>query len=172
MVALYEIKPNTIQSLPSFLGLSTVNPYDFLSEFQAICSAIKLTGFTEDALRLRLFPFTLKERVKLWFHSLTPNSITSWVELQAVFLKKYFPIGKTNDIMRAITSIFQYEGEQFHETWERFKELLRSCPHHVVAKWQLVQSFYDGLTEPHWQMVDDVAFLNPKYINNNNNHLQ
>jgi hypothetical protein len=36
----YEIKPSTIQSLPTFLGLTHENPYDFLSEFQTICSTI------------------------------------------------------------------------------------------------------------------------------------
>jgi hypothetical protein len=65
---------------------------------------------------MRLFPFSLKERVKHWFHSLAPNSITSWTQLQQEFLKKYFPIGKTNDIRRAITNISQYEGEQLYET--------------------------------------------------------
>jgi hypothetical protein len=60
----YEIKPSTIQSLPSFLGLSTENLYDFIGEFLAICSTIKLSGFTEDALRMRLFPFSFKERAK------------------------------------------------------------------------------------------------------------
>jgi hypothetical protein len=74
--------------------------------------------------------------------------------LQQEFLKKYFPIGNTNDTRRAITSITQYEGEQRYETWERLKDLLRSCPHHVVPKWQLVQSFYEGLTKPNRQMVD------------------
>jgi hypothetical protein len=34
------------------------------------------------------------------------------------------------------------------------KDLLRKCPHHAVPKWQQVQCFYDGLTEPHRQMVD------------------
>jgi hypothetical protein len=34
------------------------------------------------------------------------------------------------------------------------KDLLRKCPHHAVPKWQLIQCFYDGLTEPHRQMVD------------------
>jgi hypothetical protein len=112
----YEIKPSTIQSLPSFLGLSTENPYDFLDEFLAICSTIKLSGFTKDALQIRLFPFSLKERAKHWFHSLAPSSITSLAQLQQEFLKKYFPIGKTNDIRRVITSISQYEGEQLYET--------------------------------------------------------
>ena len=75
----YEIKPSIIQNLPSFLGLSTENPYNFLNEFQAIYSTIKLMGFTKDALRMHLFPFTLKERAKHWFHSLAPNCFTSWV---------------------------------------------------------------------------------------------
>jgi hypothetical protein len=34
------------------------------------------------------------------------------------------------------------------------KDLLRKFSHHVIPKWQLVQCFYDGLTEPHRQMVD------------------
>ena len=38
--------------------------------------------------------------------------------------------------------------------WERLKDLLRSCPHHTVPKWQLVQSFYDGLIESSRSMVD------------------
>jgi hypothetical protein len=29
----YKIKPSTIQSLPTFLGLTHENPYDFLNEF-------------------------------------------------------------------------------------------------------------------------------------------
>jgi hypothetical protein len=32
--------------------------------------------------------------------------------------------------------------------------LLRSCSHHAVPKWQLVQSFYDGLTKSNKSMVD------------------
>jgi hypothetical protein len=66
----YEIKPSTIQSLPTFLRLTHENPYDFLSEFQTICSSIQLTGFTEDALKMRLFIFALKDRAKHWFQSL------------------------------------------------------------------------------------------------------
>jgi len=81
---------------------------------------------------MRLFPFSLKERAKHWFHSLAPNSVTSWAQLQQDFLNKNFPIGKTNDIRIAITSISQYKGEQLYETRERLKDLLSSCPHHVV----------------------------------------
>jgi hypothetical protein len=150
----YEIKPSTIQSLPTFLGFTHENPYDFLNEFQSICSTIQLTGFTENALKMRLLVFALKERAIHWFQSLELDSITSWDQLQQVFLKQYFPIGRTNDTRRAITGITQYQGEPLHKTWERLKDLLRSCPHHVIPKWQLVQSFYDGLTESCRSTVD------------------
>ena len=51
-------------------------------------------------------------------------------------------------------SFGQLEGEQFQQSWERLKELIRICPHHQVPKWHLVQSFYDGLAEGVHQMVD------------------
>ena len=31
---------------------------------------------------------------------------------------------------------------------------MRSCPHHDVPQWQLVESFYEGLTEDQRNMVD------------------
>jgi hypothetical protein len=65
-------------------------------------------------------------------------SITSWAQMQQEFLKKYFTIGKTNQIRKVITGFSQIDGESFHETWERIKELLRKCPHHAVPKRQQV----------------------------------
>jgi len=153
-VANYEIKSSIIQMLPSFYGLNNEDPYKHIDEFLEICSTIKMHGFSEDALRMRLFPFSLKEKAKHWLKSLEPNIVTSWTQMQQEFLKKYFPIGKTNQIRKTIIGFSQLEGEQFHETWERLKDLLRKCPHHAIPKWQLVQCFYDGLTEPHRQMVD------------------
>jgi hypothetical protein len=124
----FEIKPNTIQSLPYFLGLNNENPYELLDEFLEKSSTNKLHGFTEDTLRMCLFPFALKDRAKHWFNSLESNSITSWAQIQQEFLKKYFPVGKTNDIWKAIVSFSQYKGKQFNETWEKLRDLLRSCP--------------------------------------------
>ena len=45
-----------------------------------------------------------------------------------------------------ITSFSQEEGESLYEAWERFKELLRKCPHHGLADWLQISSFYNGLT--------------------------
>jgi len=37
---------------------------------------------------------------------------------------------------------------------KRFKELLRSCPHHWVLMWQLIPSFYSSFDKRNTQMVD------------------
>jgi len=120
----FEIKSGFIQILPLFYGLSTDDPYKHLDEFIEICSTIRLQNFSKDALRMRLFPFSLKDKAKYWLNSLETNSITSWAQMQHEFLKKYFTIGKTNQIRKAITGFSQIEGEPFHETWERMKDLL------------------------------------------------
>jgi hypothetical protein len=153
----FEIKSSTINLLNSFHGLPNEDPYRHLDYFLSVCSTIRVPQFTEDDLKLRMFPFSLKDKARSWFNSLEPNSIHSWAEMQMKFLKKYFPMGKTSDIRRAITGFTQIDQKQFHETWERLKDLLKSCPHHAVPKWQLVQSFYDGVSEQHRQMIDSAC---------------
>jgi hypothetical protein len=32
-----------------------------------------------------------------------------------------------------------------NEAWERYKELLRACPHHGLENWLIIQTFYNGL---------------------------
>jgi hypothetical protein len=71
----YEIKSSIIQMLPSFHGLNNEDPYKHLDEFLEICSTIKLEGFSWDALWMRLFLFSLKEKAKNWFHSLEANTM-------------------------------------------------------------------------------------------------
>ena len=62
----YEIKSITIQMLPSFYGNKNEDPYKHLDEFLEICSTMKISNFTDDALRLTLFPFSLKDKAKYW----------------------------------------------------------------------------------------------------------
>ena len=149
----YEIKPGLIQMLPNFYGNTNEDPYRHLDDFLEICSTVRIPNYSEDALKMTLFQFSLKDKAKHWFRTLEIPP-TTWELLQREFLKKYFPIGKTNQIRRSLTNFSQAEREQFHETWERLKDLMRQCPHHHVPRWQLVQSFYDGLTPDFKKMVD------------------
>ena len=47
-----------------------------------------------DIVKLKLFPFSLRDRVKIWFSSLPRNSIDSWNKCKDAFITKYFPLVK------------------------------------------------------------------------------
>ena len=34
-----------------------------------------------------------------------------------------------------------------YDVWERYKELMRMCPHHGLEKWLLVLTFFDRLND-------------------------
>ncbi|KAJ8617556.1 hypothetical protein MRB53_013742 [Persea americana] len=44
--------------------------------------------------------------------------------------------------------------ESLYEAWERYKDLLRKCPHHGLPVWMQVQTFYNGLLPNTQAMVD------------------
>ena len=53
-----------------------------------ICQTCFDDKTSEEAVYMRLFPFTLKDKAKHWLDALHPNSINNWLELQAEFMKK------------------------------------------------------------------------------------
>ena len=132
--AQYEIKPSTISLIPSFYGLNNEDPYNHIDNFLVIYSTVKINNFSSEALKMFLFPFSLKDKAKYWLSTLPANSITTWAQLQQKFLDKYFSVGKTNQYRRSIISFAQTNNEQFHKAWDRFKDLIRKCPHHQIAK--------------------------------------
>ncbi|KAL5545312.1 hypothetical protein UlMin_009096 [Ulmus minor] len=70
------------------------------------------------------------------------------------FLMKYFPPTKNAKLRNDITSFQQLEGESLYETWERYKELLRRCPHHGIPFWIQMETFYNGLNAQTRTIVD------------------
>lgn len=69
----FEIKSGTIQKVQNsvqFGGASTDDPNEHLLSFIEICNTFRYNGVTEDAIRLRLFPFSLRDKARSWLHSL------------------------------------------------------------------------------------------------------
>ncbi|GKB60967.1 reverse transcriptase domain-containing protein [Tanacetum coccineum] len=53
-----------------------------------------------------------------------------------------------NDVIKLMMFPYSLEGAaKTCEAWERFKELLRACPHHGFTKFTQVDTFYNGLNE-------------------------
>ena len=61
----FEIKPSIIQMVQNnqFGGLQGEDPYAHILTFLNVCATFKINGVTDDAIRLRLFPFAVKEKL-------------------------------------------------------------------------------------------------------------
>ena len=67
------------------------DPNDHIVNFLEIYDTLKYNDVSNDALRLRLFPFTLKDKARAWLKSQPPGSFTNWDDLVRSFLANYFP---------------------------------------------------------------------------------
>ena len=93
-----------MQSSLQFYGLANEDPDAQIANFLEICDIFKYNGVSDDAIRLRLFPFILKDKAKAWLNSQPPASIISWDLLAKAFLAKYFSLVKTVKIIKDITT--------------------------------------------------------------------
>ena len=59
--------------LPKFTGVE--DAYIFMRKSEEICATMKLQQLTEDAIKLRLINFALKDNAKKWLYSLPNQSI-------------------------------------------------------------------------------------------------
>jgi hypothetical protein len=69
-------------------------------------------------------------------------------------LEKYYPPLKAAEYRDKITIFSQFDGESLHDTWNRYQNLLRMCPHHGLERWLVLQTFYKGLTPQTRSFVD------------------
>ncbi|XP_062086166.1 uncharacterized protein LOC133792274 [Humulus lupulus] len=132
--AQFELKPvmfQMLQTVGQFSGMPTEDPHLHLCSFLEVSDSFKLQGVSEEALRLKLFPFSLRDRARSWLNTLPPDFVTNWNDLAEKFLRKYFPPTRNAKFRSEIMSFQQLEDESTSDAWERFKELLRKCPHHA-----------------------------------------
>ena len=83
--------------------------------------------------------------------------------MQTEFLKKFFPIHRTNALKRQIMNFSQKDNETFYQCWERFKDLLNACPHHGYETWRIISFLYESLTPKMRQFVE--MMCNGEFLN-------
>ncbi|KAF5476524.1 hypothetical protein F2P56_003271 [Juglans regia] len=153
----FELKSGLIHLLPTFHGLAGEDPYKHLKEVHVVCTSMKPMGVTEEQIKLRAFPFSLKDSTKDWLYYLPSGSIVTWNKMKMLFLEKYFLASKAANIRKEICGIRQHNEKSLHEYWERFKKLCASCSHHQISEHLLIQYFYEGLHSTNRSMVDAVS---------------
>ncbi|XP_050253233.1 uncharacterized protein LOC126699443 [Quercus robur] len=152
----FELKSALINMVQQaqFSGSPLDDPNIHLEMFLEICEIVMMNGVTEETIRLRLFPFSLRDKARGWLQSLQPGSITSWQDMAEKFLAKFFPPAKTAQLRSEIGQFKQNDFESLYEAWERYKDLIQRCPQHGLPDWLQIQMFYNGLNGQTRTIVD------------------
>ncbi|GKE88369.1 reverse transcriptase domain-containing protein, partial [Tanacetum coccineum] len=146
----------------SLLNLVTSKQYfDFEKEdlhahirwFNKITSTMKYKDVSDSAIKLMLFPFP----IYIWLEKESPRSITTWDDLVFKFINKFFPPSKTTNLRNEILNFQQRFDEPFHKTWDRFKDLLRACPHHGLTELHQLDTLYNSLNPTDQDSLNSAA---------------
>nr|GEX95832.1 reverse transcriptase domain-containing protein [Tanacetum cinerariifolium] len=126
----FGIKTNLLQLVQAnkFHGFYRDNPHTHISNFKRMTATLKYRDVPNDAIKLILFPYSLEGAARIWYEKEASNSILNWDDL-----------------------------ETFGEAWDRFKEMLRACPHHKFSELTQIDTFYNGLNEQDQDFLNVVA---------------
>nr|GEY80672.1 hypothetical protein [Tanacetum cinerariifolium] len=122
-----------------------------------ITSTLKFPNIPNTSIKLMLFPFCLKGATRIWLEKEPPRSIFTWDDLVSKFINQFFPPSKTTNLRNEITNFQQRFDESFSEAWDRFKVLLRACPHHGFSKLHQLDTFYNALNSKDQDSLNSAA---------------
>nr|GEV44332.1 hypothetical protein [Tanacetum cinerariifolium] len=80
-----------------------------------------------------------------------------FTDLASKFINQFFPPSKTTYLRNEITNFLHKTNETFNEAWERFKDLLRQCPHHGFSELHQLDTFYNALNPNDQDALDSAA---------------
>ncbi|GKF26917.1 reverse transcriptase domain-containing protein [Tanacetum coccineum] len=113
----FELKHSLINMMTSdqFFGLEKDNPHDHI------------------------------RAARRWLEKEPPRSILTWEDLVSKFINEFFPPSRTTNLRNEISNFQQKFDVSFHEAWDRYKDLLRACPHHGLTELHQLDTFYNAL---------------------------
>nr|GEZ40008.1 reverse transcriptase domain-containing protein [Tanacetum cinerariifolium] len=126
----FELKQTLINLVQSNQFTGRQDPHNHLRFFNKVTSTFRHPEVSNTTIKLLLFPFSLEGEARIWLDKEPPRSILTCEDLVSKFINQFFPPSKTTYLQNEITNFLQKPNETFNEAWERFKDLLRQCPHH------------------------------------------
>nr|GEX24473.1 hypothetical protein [Tanacetum cinerariifolium] len=79
------------------------------------------------------------------FFGLEKDNPHDHIHLVSKFINEFFPPSRTTNLRNEIFNFQQWFDESFHEAWDRYKYLLRACPHHGFTELHQLDTFYNAL---------------------------
>nr|GEW23061.1 reverse transcriptase domain-containing protein [Tanacetum cinerariifolium] len=126
----FELKYSLINkmTLDQFFELEKDNPHDHIRWFNKITSTIRYKDVPNSAIKLMLFPFSLAGAAR-----------------------------RTTNLLHEISNFQQRFDESFHEACDRYKDLLRACPHYGFTELHQLDTFYNALNPVDQDSLNSVA---------------
>nr|GEV93387.1 reverse transcriptase domain-containing protein [Tanacetum cinerariifolium] len=127
----FELKHGlfTLVQNKQFFGHDKEDPHAHICYFNKITSTLKFPNVPNTSIKLMLFPFS----------------------------SKFFPPSKTTSLRNEITNFQQRFDESFSKAWDRFKDLLRACPHHGFLELHHLDTFYNALNSKDQDSLNSTA---------------
>nr|GEV81227.1 reverse transcriptase domain-containing protein [Tanacetum cinerariifolium] len=153
----FKLKQTLINLVQSNKFTGRQDPYNHLRFFNKVTSTFRHPEVLNSTIKLLLFPFSLEGEARTWLDKEPPRSILTWEDLVSKFINQFFPSSKTTYLWDEIINFLQKPNETFNEAWERFKDLLRQCPHHGFSKFHQLDTFYNALNPNDQDALDSAA---------------
>nr|GEX00400.1 reverse transcriptase domain-containing protein [Tanacetum cinerariifolium] len=147
-----------LQAPTEFFGHDKEDPHAHVRYFNKITSTLKFPNVPNTSIKLMLFPFSPRVQPKFGWRK--NPSIFTWDDLVLKFINQFFPPSKTTNILNEITNFQQCFDESFSEAWDRFKDLLRACPHHGFSELHQLDTFYNALNLKDQDSLNSTAGVN------------
>ncbi|GJW33537.1 hypothetical protein Tco_0053569 [Tanacetum coccineum] len=125
----FELKHSLINLVTSkqFFSFEKEDPHAHIRYFNKITSTLKYKDVPETSIKLMLFPFSIDGPTRIWLDKEPSRSILTWDDLVSI------------------------------EAWDRFKNLLRACPHHGFTELHQLDTFYNGLNSTDQDSLNSAA---------------
>lgn len=155
----FELRHRLINMIErmQFHGLPSKDLVLHLKKFLRIIGTMKSPTTTPDYIKLDAFMFLLGVKAEDQLYDLPNQSIITWDYYSTKFVQKFFPMAKSEQLIREIGNFAQYEQESLSKAREQYKGLQRSCPHHGYLSQRLVHIFYGGLSQHNMSYLDSAA---------------
>nr|GEX48610.1 reverse transcriptase domain-containing protein [Tanacetum cinerariifolium] len=153
----FELKQTLINLVQSNQFTERQDPHNHLRFFNKVTYTFRHLEVPNTTIKLFLFLFSLEGEARIWLDKEPSRSILTWEDLVSKFINQFFPPSKTTYLRNEITNFLQKSNETFNEAWERFKDLLRQCPHHEFSELHQLDTFYNALNPNDQDALDSAA---------------